>query len=513
MITIAALAAECDRRADLNARTIGDEGASISGIAYDSRAVSEGGLFVALRGRQSDGHDFIRQAVEKGANAVMIDEAFAASSPKLSVPCLVVSNTRLALPYVASGYYGHPSRSFDLIGVTGTNGKTTTTYMIASILRSAGYKTAILGTTGVQVDGDPVETHWSVSTTPESLDLQALFASFRSKGVEKVVIEVTSIAVDQERTACCAFDTAVFTNLTLDHLDYHGSMDEYRKSKERLFVEYASRFAKPGFSAVINRDDAVGAAFAEEVAAAGHKVVTYAVRSENADLSAQAIDALPNGTRFHAYERGPHQRAYAIALSIGGLFNVYNGLAAIGVARLRDIDPAVIQQGLAMMLSVPGRFEPVRAGDKGFHVLVDYAHTSDGLDNVLRSALALKPARLITVFGCGGNRDTSKRPIMGRIAVELSDRVIVTSDNPRREQPEAIIADILAGIEGGANNPKVIVEPDRRAAIRIALCDEAARGDIVVIAGKGHETYQLVGDRTLPFDDRAVAAEVLAECE
>jgi UDP-N-acetylmuramoyl-L-alanyl-D-glutamate--2,6-diaminopimelate ligase len=514
MTTLAELFTECGKYPELKMRLAGDcAGVSVTSIAYDSRAVKAGSLFVALRGQHSDGHNYVAAAVEKGASAVMVDDRFVSTGAKVHVPCLTVENTRSALPFLASAFYGHPSEKFDLIGVTGTNGKTTTTYMIAGILHAAGYKTAVVGTVGVYVDGEPVETHWGVSTTPESVDLQALFADFLDRGVQKVVMEVTSIAVDQERTACCAFDTAVFTNFTQDHLDYHGTMEQYRACKERLFVEYAHRYAKPGFNAVINIDDETGRWFADELGKDSRTVVTYGVRSQNADLLAEAIDALPNGTRFHAYERRPRQRAYSIALSIGGLFNVYNGLAAIAAARLRDIDPAVVQQGLATMLSVPGRFEPVRTGDRGFHVLVDYAHTSDGLDNVLRSALALKPTRVIAVFGCGGNRDTGKRPLMGKIAVELADRVIVTSDNPRREQPDAIIADILAGIDGGAKHPKVVVEPDRRAAIRVALCREARPGDIVVIAGKGHETYQLVGDQAFPFDDRTVAAEVLAECE
>ncbi len=513
MITLAQLSETVTRSGKIGAEVFGDPGTAITSVAYDSRQVQPGGLFVALRGQNSDGHKFLTSAMELGAGAVVVDEEYDESGEKLPIPYLVVSNTRSALPYIASEFYGNPSESFDLIGVTGTNGKTTVTYMIASILRNADYKTAVVGTVGVQIDGEPFETHWSVSTTPESLDLQALFAEFRSRGVMKVVMEVTSIAIDQERTACCQFDTAVFTNLTQDHLDYHGSMESYKAAKERLFLEYAREFAKPGFNAVINIDDPAARDIVEKMAKSGHPVLTYGVKSETADLAAHAIDALPSGTRFHAYERKPRQRAYSIALSIGGLFNVYNGLAAIGVARLRDIDPSVVQQGLAMMLSVPGRFEPVRAGEKGFHVLVDYAHTPDGLENVLQSARALKPTRVIAVFGCGGNRDAKKRPIMGKIAVDLADIAVVTSDNPRKEQPDAIIADILAGIDGGATNPKVVVESDRRAAIYHAICSEAKAGDIVVIAGKGHETYQIVGDQTFPFDDRVVAAEALGECE
>ncbi len=492
--------------------------ALVTSVAYDSRLVKPGGLFIALRGQNTDGHDYIVRAIEQGASALLVDSVYAASIAAALVPAhvsvAVAQNTRSAMPYVAAEFYGRPSEKFDLIGVTGTNGKTTTTYMIAGILRAAGCKTAVVGTVGVQIDGVAVETHWSVSTTPESLDLQALFAEFAEQAVDTVVMEVTSIAIDQERTACCAFNTGVFTNLTQDHLDYHGSMEQYRDSKGRLFSEYVRLgFTKPGYDAVINCDDEYGAFYADSARVAGADVLTYAVNAESADLMAQAIDALPTGTRFHAYERTPRQRAYAVSLSIGGLFNVYNALAAIGVARRREIDPAVIQQGLAMMVSVPGRFEPVKTGDKGFAVLVDYAHTPDGLDNVLRSARALKPSRVVAVFGCGGNRDAKKRPIMGRIAVDLADRVVVTSDNPRKEQPDAIIADILAGIDGGAQNPKVLVDADRRAAIRAALCNEAMPGDIIVIAGKGHETYQLVGDQVLPFDDRIVAAEVLAECE
>lgn len=491
---------------------VGDQETVVESIAYDSRQVFPGVAFVCLKGEQADGHEFIPDAVKRGASALVVNHAQAEKALTLGIPYLCVEDTRKALPYIAAAFYGNPSRKLDLIGVTGTNGKTTTTYMIGSILQAAGEKTGVIGTVGVQIGGKPVPTQWTTSTTPESLDLQQLLSRMAEERVKRVVMEVTSHAIDQERTTACSFATAVFTNLTQDHLDYHKTMEAYQAAKERLFLEYPERTGAKNFTTVINSDDPAGREIAGKVEAQGHEVWRYAISSPDARLRAADIRVRPDGTDFTVVECGQDKQNYPVSLKIGGLFNVLNALAAIGVARARGIAVHDIQKGLKNLARVPGRFEPVDTAGRGFHVLVDYAHTPDGLENVLKSARALEPKRLIAVFGCGGNRDRTKRPKMGRIAQDLADRVVVTSDNPRKEEPDAIIAEILTGIEGGRENPKVRVEADRRKAIRIALCEEARPGDIIVIAGKGHETYQIVGDQTLHFDDREVAREVLSEC-
>jgi UDP-N-acetylmuramoyl-L-alanyl-D-glutamate--2,6-diaminopimelate ligase len=491
---------------------IGDASTSIESLAYDSRQIFPGVAFVCLKGERADGHAFIADAVKRGAVALVVNHAQAEKALANGLPFLCVEDTRRALPYIAAAFYGKPSEKLDLIGVTGTNGKTTTTYMIASILQAAGDKTGVIGTVGVQIDGKSVPTQWTVSTTPESLDLQQLFSRMRQEHVRHAVMEVTSHAIDQERTSATSFATAVFTNLTQDHLDYHKTMEAYQAAKERLFLEYPARTGRKDFSAVINIDDPAGAQIARKVEAQGHEVWRYGISSPEARLRATDIHVRPDGTNFTVVENGENQQSYPVSLRIGGLFNVLNALAAIGAARARGIAIHDIQRGLKNLSSVPGRFEPVDTGTRGFHVLVDYAHTPDGLVNVLKSARALEPNRLLVVFGCGGNRDRTKRPKMGRIAQDLADLVVVTSDNPRNEEPNAIIEEILAGIDGGRGNPKVFVEADRGKAIRIALCEQAKPGNIVVIAGKGHETYQIVGDQTLHFDDREVAREALSEC-
>ena len=381
--------------------------------------------------------------------------------------------------------------------------------MIASILRAAGRRTGVIGTVGVQLDDEPVETHWSMSTTPESTELQALFAQLYRAGAREVVMEVSSHAIDQERASCCPFDAAVFTNLTQDHLDYHGTMDSYSAAKQRLFTEYATRFAKPEFRAVLNTDDPAGVRYMESCKALGIPIFTYSATGNNASLSAANIEATVRSIRFTAVEDGGE--AYPISLPIGGSFNVQNALAAIGAVRSRGIAIADVQRGLARLHGVPGRFEQVPTTGRDYDEIVDYAHTPDGLDNLLRSARALAPSRLICVFGCGGNRDRTKRPIMGRLAAAMADRAIVTSDNPRYEDPDSIISEVLKGIDSADRIDRVTANPDRRAAIRQAI-REAKPGDLIVIAGKGHEAYQIVGDETLPFDDRAVAAEEIASC-
>ena len=483
----------------------------VTEIAYDSRAVTPGALFVALRGAQSDGHDYIAQALNKGASALMIHADRAGWYGAHGLPTVIVPNTRAILPFLSAEFYGRPSEQLDLIGVTGTNGKTTTAYMIESIFRTLGERTGLIGTIGAMINGRNIALE---RTTPEAPDLQRLFAEMVTAGVRRCVMEVSSQGITMERTAECAFDTGVWTNLTQDHLDAHGTMEAYFAEKLRLFTEYPAAFPQKTFNAVVNADDPYGLRLIEALEFTGKNVLRYALRDPDAPLRAVIDEARPDGTRFTVTYQPPQGSviSFAVELQMGGLFQVANALAAIGVALLRRVPPTAIVNGLEALPGVPGRFELVPAPGKGFTVVVDYAHSPDGLENVLKSARALSPKRLVCVFGCGGDRDPLKRPLMGRISAELADLTILTSDNPRSENPDAIIADILAGISGGSAHAGVITEVDRSAAIQAALCELARPGDLIVIAGKGHETGQTAAGKTIPFDDRQVAREALAEC-
>lgn len=473
------------------------EEVEVRGVAHDSRDVKPGDLFVCLVGGKFDGHRFAADAIARGAVALAVQQDHYANLSPLppKAPRLVCADTRLALPLLASAVYGDPSRFLKMIGVTGTNGKTTTTVLIASILRAAGLRTGTIGTLGAELMGNPLP---SAHTTPEADQLQALLAEMRTRGAEAVVMEVSSHALAQYRTDECAYDAAAFTNLTQDHLDYHGTMDSYFEAKRRLFVDYPRAFDKQ-FIASINTDDARGAQLARDTVG---RALTYALHA-SADIRAVDVRTTPGSLTFTAQTPVGD---FEVDLRIGGAFQVYNALAAIGVGIGLGIAPDLIAQGLASMSAVPGRFESVPTG-RDFHVIVDYAHTPDGLENLMSSARRLNPARLLVVFGCGGNRDRTKRPIMGRMAATQSEVAIVTSDNPRHEEPQAIIDEILTGMEEAS--AKVLVEPDRRVAIALAL-REARDGDVVLIAGKGHEDYQIVGDTILPFDDRQVVRELLA---
>lgn len=492
------------------AARIGDD-VEITGLAYDSRAVTPGALFVALRGASADGHDFIAQALNRGAAALMIHADRAGWLGANALPTVTVPDTRAVLPRLAADFYGHPSPRLDLIGVTGTNGKTTTAHMIESIFRTLGERTGLIGTIGATIGGRSVPLE---RTTPEAPDLQRLFADMAQAGVRRCVMEVSSQGILMGRTAECAFSTGVFTNLTQDHLDAHGTMEAYFQEKRRLFTEYPDASPETPFSAVVNTDDPYGRRLGDALEAAGRTVLRFGLSSPDAALSAAVDEARPDGTRFTVSYRPPHGSVvtFPVALRMGGLFQVANALAAVGVALLRRVPPVAIRNGLEALGGVPGRFELVPSAGRGFTVVVDYAHSPDGLENVLKSARALHPARLLCVFGCGGDRDPKKRPLMGEISARLADVTVLTSDNPRSENPDAIVADILAGIAGGADPERVLVEVDRHAAIQRALCALARPGDLVVIAGKGHETGQTALGRTIPFDDRVVAREALASC-
>jgi UDP-N-acetylmuramyl-tripeptide synthetase len=503
--SLEALAARVD-----GATVTGDAGRIVTGICHDSRSVRPGDLFVCLRGAAHDGHRFAASAVGAGAGAIVADEgglAAAGASLPPEVPVVTVPDTRAALPLLACALYGDPSQSLILVGVTGTNGKTTTTRLIAAILRAAGMRVGTIGTLGSELDGAPIE---SEHTTPEADQLQKLLARFRDCGADAVVMEVSSHALAQERTAGCAFRVAVFTNITQDHLDFHHTMEEYFETKARLFSDYPVIYPRRSgelLASVLNVDAWEGK---DLVQRARGDILTFATGSTPANLKARDVDLHPSHTRFQLVcDRGAGESSAQIDLPIGGAFQVANALAAAGAAVALGIPLDAVARGLSAAPPVPGRFEAVPTGDSALSIIVDYAHTPDGLENLLRSARALNPARLLLVFGCGGDRDRTKRPKMGRLAATQAEFVVVTSDNPRTEQPDAIIAEIMAGIEAvdPAERAEIEVVPDRRRAIGLAIA-QARPGDIVLIAGKGHEDYQIVGDRVLPFDDRLVAREI-----
>jgi UDP-N-acetylmuramoyl-L-alanyl-D-glutamate--2,6-diaminopimelate ligase len=460
----------------------------ISGLAYNSNAVRPGDLFAAIRGFVHDGHRYAADAVRRGAAAVLVDHAL----PDLAVAQVVVPDTRPALAALAARFYGDPSRRLWVCGVTGTNGKTTTTYLINAVLSAAGHRTAVIGTIGVEANGVSVPFEMTTSTTPEAPDLQRLLSDLCGAGVGDVAMEVTSHALELHRVASCRFRAGVFTNLTQDHLDFHGDLDRYRDVKARLFA-----MVDPDGACIVNADDPSAAAMAARSRA---RIVTYGIDAD-AEVRATDLSHEPNGTQFSVAWPGGRQR---LALRLPGRFNVSNALAAFAVGLARGVSPDVIASALETVAGVPGRCEVVDEGQP-FAVLVDYAHTPDSLEKILRLAAQVTRGRRIVVFGCGGDRDRTKRPIMGRIGTELADHAVFTSDNPRGEDPAAIIREIEAGA-GAAGNFESI--PDRRAAIERGIA-VARPGDVVVIAGKGHEPYQILKDRIEVFDDRQVAREVL----
>jgi UDP-N-acetylmuramyl-tripeptide synthetase len=483
------------------AKLVGRRAVEVTAIAYDSREVGPGTIFVCIRGQKRDGHEFIPQALERGATAIVVDNEEALRDLPPQIAGIIVADTRTALANLACEFYGHPSREMLLVGVTGTNGKTTTAHLVAELLRSKGYKSVgIIGTLGASSDGNYQDTG---RTTPESLDLQRLLADFLDGGTDAVVMEVSSHALALQRVAGCAFDAGIFTNLTQDHLDFHKDMDDYFEAKAKLFREvarYSEQFKS--FGAVINVDDHYGRRLRDEVCA-DSLYITYGIENE-AHVMADAVHLTPEGSSFVARSS---QGDIHLDLSLSGRFNVYNSLAALGFGLLKGFTPAELQAGLQRSVAPEGRMEMIDSGQE-FYVAVDYAHTPDGLKNVMATVREFTPGRLITVFGCGGDRDRTKRPQMGAIAASFADLCVITSDNPRTEDPNSIIEDILAGTKQG--NAECTVEVDRRKAIEKAL-SLAKGGDFVLVAGKGHETYQIFRDRTIHFDDREVVRETLDE--
>jgi UDP-N-acetylmuramoyl-L-alanyl-D-glutamate--2,6-diaminopimelate ligase len=476
-------------------------GVEVSGVEYDSRRVAAGDVFVATRGGSADGNRFIDAAIAQGADAVVTDsrEAFEKLRMKhQDVPAALVSHGRRALAEISATVFGHPEKRLALTGVTGTNGKTTTAFLLESLLRSVGRQCVLIGTIETHV-GDEVRA--SEHTTPESRDVLRVFADGVAVGATEAVMEMSSHALEQERVWGLPVEVAIFTNLTQDHLDYHGTMERYFEAKLRLFEGVGT---VPPRVAVVNIDDEYGRRIAD--AAARSQVLTYGL-DDGAAFRASAIRMRAGETCFTMTTPAG---AVEMRSSLTGRVNIYNLLAASVAAYARGLTLEQIVAGAARGAQVPGRFQVVPS-DSGITVVVDYAHTDDALRNLIALAGELvtpRGGRVITLFGCGGDRDKTKRPKMGRAAGEGSDLVVLTSDNPRSEDPAAIIAEALAGVE--ATETTCIVEPDRRGAIEIAI--RAARaGDIVLLAGKGHEKMQILAKGTVPFDDAAVASEVLRE--
>lgn len=478
-----------------DARVINSRDAEVTGIAYDSRKVEPGFVFVAMAGGSFDGHSYIENALESGAAAIVAEREIEAAAKR--VPYVVVPSGRTAMGEIAAPFYGYPSRAMRLVGVTGTSGKTTVTHLVQSIFGAAGFGAGLIGTLGARIGDEMIDTE---HTTPESVDLQRILRMMADRGVSAAAMEVSSHGLYQGRTLGCEFDCGIFTNIARDHLDFHKTLEAYLDAKLTLFRDHPRWSGKP-FHAVVNADDPAAGKVCE---IARGTVLTFAVDSP-ADVTASNLEVTEKSVSFDMTHEG---RTVPVRLGIGGHFNVYNALSAAAAGLALGIDLDTVVKGLAAARAVRGRFESVETGQE-FGVLVDYAHTPDELENVLRTARSLTSNRLIAVFGCGGDRDRGKRPIMGGIGSELADVVVVTSDNPRTEDPAAIIRDILKGIPE-ADRARVDVVQDRAEAINHAI-RTARAGDIVVIAGKGHEDYQIFADRTIHFDDREVATAVLTE--
>ncbi|MDQ0192580.1 UDP-N-acetylmuramoyl-L-alanyl-D-glutamate--2,6-diaminopimelate ligase [Paenibacillus wynnii] len=477
-------------------RLYGDGDIEISDIQTDSRLVKSGDLFICLPGHTVDGHEYAPQAAVKGAVAIVCEREL-----DIALPQIIVDDSRFAMSVMSNAFFGSPSSRMRMIGVTGTNGKTTTTYLIERIMQDQNMKTGLIGTIQMRYDG---QSYPMSGTTPESLELQRSLQDMASKGVQCCIMEVSSHALEQGRVKGTDFRTAVFTNLTQDHLDYHHTMEEYRSVKGLFFSRLGnviSPWKEERKYAVLNADDAASTFFAALTAA---EVITYGIDSE-ANVRASQISITAKGTFFHV---DTFKGETDISLRMVGKFNVYNALAAITAALLEDIPLTDIKTSLEAVEGVNGRVESVDAG-QDFAVIVDYAHTPDGLENVLRTVQEFATGKVLTVFGCGGDRDRTKRPLMGKIAAKYSDHVLVTSDNPRTEDPQLILKDIEAGLtEDGISSDRYELIADRREAIRKAI-EMSSPGDVVLIAGKGHETYQLIGGVVHDFDDRVVAKEVI----
>ena len=477
-------------------KIIGNSNAKITSIEHDSRKISTGSLFVCFEGAHVDGHNFINQAFDKGAIAILTTRNDVEVPEGMSI--LVVPEMLSALSVMVPYFYDYPARKMRVIGITGTNGKTTTTYMIRSILINAGYSVGLIGTIQIMINSEIFPIH---NTTPNVIDLQHIFVNMLNHHVDYVVMEVSSHALAENRVAGIEFDTAIFTNLTQDHLDFHGNMENYLRAKCKLFDAISRSGQKGGKTAIVNVDDEASTKILEHTLC---NRITYGIKNDS-NLHANEVDVKASGTKFKIRSEFGVMN---LNLHVTGIFNVYNVLAAVGATLAEKIDPEVICQTLSHFKSVPGRFERVYA-NVPFTVIVDYAHTPDGVENVIETARQIVKNRVITVFGCGGDRDKTKRPIMGRLAAELSDIVIATSDNPRTEDPLEILKEIEVGIKEKIGNKPYECIADRHSAIFHAV-KIAQPGDIILILGKGHENYQILKDNTIHFDDREVAREAIA---
>lgn len=467
----------------------------ITGISYNSKTTQSGDIFVCLVGEHSDGHEFFQKAVECGASAFLVEKEI-----DCHLPQIIVKSTRRQIADIAVKFYGSPSKSLNLVGVTGTNGKTTVTHLVQKILEAKDEKCALIGTLGYKLSSDD-EYKEAKHTTPQAPELQATLELIREHEVKNVVMEVSSHALEQNRVGGCVFNGAVLTNLTQDHLDYHVTMDNYFDAKAILF-----KGLKPGGFAIINADDQYAQRFLA-VVPEGVKVLTYGIKNP-ADVMATDVDFSLSGAEFTCKTKNFGSKH--VKLQMNGMFSVYNVLASLAVGLVLGIDLDSCVKPLETTKGVAGRFEVV---SKNPLVIVDYAHTPDGLENVLMAAREITPegSNLVCLFGCGGDRDATKRPKMGAIAERLSDKIVITSDNPRSEDPQQIITDVLTGLKS-INTQTVFVEADRKKAIEL-LKSICTKKDVVVIAGKGHETYQILKEKTIHFDDREEAKKVFLGIE
>jgi UDP-N-acetylmuramoyl-L-alanyl-D-glutamate--2,6-diaminopimelate ligase len=462
-------------------------------VACDSRKVQLRALFFALHGAQADGNAFIRDAVSHGAAAIASEEPAPAFIPS-SVAWIRVREARKALAVSAANFFGHPANALQLVAVTGTNGKTTTTSLIDAIVKASGARTGLFGTIAYHT---PLAEYPAPNTTPESVDLQGFLAEIRDAGGRFAVLEASSHSLAMDRLWGCHFAAAVFTNLTREHMDYHKTFEDYFAAKKKVFEGTGAGVPEV---AVVNSDDEYG----KRLTGLAKKTVTYGLESD-ADITTKKFQLTFNGLAFTA--QTPNGKVQ-VASPLVGRINVYNILAAIGAAQALGLSTEIIETGIRSLESVSGRFQRIDLGQPYF-VVVDYAHTDDALENLIRTARELNPkGRIITLFGCGGGKDRTKRPVMGEVTGRLSDLTILSSDNPRTEDPLKIISDIIVGLQ--KTSGKYLIEPDREKAIGVAM-DEARAGDIVLLAGKGHENYQILADRTLEFDDRNVARQALRE--
>lgn len=474
----------------------GDLSLDIKGIAYDSKAVRQGYLFIAFKGSRLDGRDFINDALDRGACAVVLEDVHDTHIFKKGYTYIYVKDARKAMSETSSAFFGDISKQMFLAGITGTNGKTTISYLLESLFKIRFGQSGVIGTINYRF-GDRLIP--AVNTTPCVVDIYSMLNSMKDSGINACILEVSSHALEQGRVDTINFDLVLFTNLTSEHMDYHKDMEGYFKAKLRLFEK-----VKDGGYAVINKDDPYGKRIIETLGRDNKLcLITYGIETK-ADVSAEDVQLSHKGLSFRIRARHPDAEILIYSY-LFGIHNVYNMLAAAasGIAMGMAMDE--IKSGIENVKVLPGRLESINCG-QDFLVFVDYAHTENGMENVLKALRQLRPKRLLTVFGCGGNRDRLKRPLMGRISCELSDKVFITSDNPRNENPIDIINEIKSGIEKGMDN--YIIELDRFNAIKSAL-KEAEKGDIVLVAGKGHETYQILKDTTVPFDDREVVRRIL----